>query len=190
VLCVPARADKLVWIPTADISKLAAEYMKEAGEDLNLITAQIGFGRGFELLGRRYQDVPGEDDSTEVGGQLQVLPEGFATPGLSIGAWDVADEGPQGRRLFAVLTKTVPVIDWLPLWVKNVKVHGGLGTGDLAGVFLGAQASIPFGLTLVAEFDSDDTNFGLWWSPIKPLRLKAESWGGDTFLGLQFVSPL
>jgi hypothetical protein len=187
--CGTARADKLLKIPTAGIAKMNAEYMKESGEDLSIITAQLGF-RGFELLGRRYTDLPGDEDETEIGGQLQILPEGFATPGLSVGIWDVADDSPSGRRFFAVVTKTVPVINWLPLWVKDVKVHGGLGSGGLAGIFVGAQASIPFGLALVAEFDSDNTNYGLWWSPVKPLRLKLESWGGDTFFGAQFVSPL
>jgi hypothetical protein len=188
-VCAPARADKLIWIPTANISKLSAEYMRDGVWDFELITAQLGF-RNFELLGRHYSGFPGSGDSTEVGGQLQILPEGFATPGLSLGVWDVAADTPRGRRVFLVVSKSVPVVNWLPLWVKDIKFHGGLGTGSLSGVFAGAQASIPLGLTLSAEFDSSRTNFGLWWSPIKPLRLKAESWGGDFTVGAQFVSPL
>jgi hypothetical protein len=184
-----ARADKLIHIPTADISRLSAEYMTEVDDDLDVITAQIGFAQ-FELLGRRYLDWPGRGDSTEVGGQLQILPEGFATPGLSLGIWDVASDTPRGRRVFLVISKSLSVVNWLPLWFKDIKVHGGLGTSGLSGVFAGAQASIPFGMTLVAEFDSSRTNFGLWWSPVKPLRVKAESWGGDFVVGAQFVSPL
>jgi hypothetical protein len=166
------------------------EYMRDTSGDFNVVTAQLGFGKAFEVLGRHYSGFPGNDDATEVGGQVQVLPEGFATPGLSLGVWDVAANGPRGRRVFLVVTKTVPVVNWLPLWFKDIKFHGGLGTGELSGVFAGAQASIPLGFTLAAEFDSSRTNFGLWWSPIKPLRLKAESWGGDFTIGAQFVSPL
>jgi len=190
VMCAPAHADKLIWIPTAEISKLSAEFMKDTSGDADVITAQLGFSKGFELMGRRYSGFPHESDATEIGGELQVLPEGFATPGLALGAWDIAGESPRGRRLFAVVTQTVPVVNWLPLWFKNIKLHAGLGSGSLAGLFFGAQTSLPFGFTLAAEFDTSRTNFGLWWSPIKPLRLKAESWGGDFTIGAQFVSPL
>jgi hypothetical protein len=189
--CGAAHADKLIKIPTAGLAKLNAEFATEIGEDLDIFTAQVGF-KGFELLGRRYHDLPGGDNETEFGGQLQILPEGlagFATPGLSIGVWDVADESPFGRRFFGVVSTVIPYIDWLS-FLGEVKVHGGLGSGDLAGFFIGAQASLGPGFTLTAEFDSDNGNFGLWWSPIKPLRLKLEQWGGDTFVGAQFVSPL
>jgi hypothetical protein len=134
--------------------------------------------------------VPGRGDSTELGGELQVLPEGFATPGLALGVWDVAGNTPRGRRVFAVLTKTAPVVNWLPVFVKDIKFHLGAGTGSLSGVFVGAQASIPLGLTLVGEFDTSRTNFGLWWTPVPPLRLKAESWGGKFSFGVQLISPL
>jgi hypothetical protein len=184
----PARADKLIWIPTADIQKLAVEYMTDTGGDENVLTGQIGF-RQFELFGRRYSDFPGDDESWEIGGQLQILPEGFATPGLSIGVWDVADDSPRGRRIFGVVSQTLSPINWLP-GISNTRVHAGLGSGSLASFFLGGQITWPFGLTLLGEFDSDDVNLGLWWTPIKPLRLKVESWDGDVFVGAQFVSPL
>jgi hypothetical protein len=186
-----ARADKLILIPTADMSRIQAEYSRStSSDDLEVITAQLGFGRGFELLGRRYQNVPGGDDATEIGGELQLLPEGLVTPGLAAGVWDISGNSPRGRRAFLVLTKTLPLVDWLPFPVKNVKFHAGVGTGSLSVVFLGAQASIPLGLTLAAEFDSSRTNFGLWWSPVPILRLKAERAEGHTFLGVQLVSPL
>jgi hypothetical protein len=190
-LCGAARADKLIEIPTADIAKLQAEYVKQGNASLDSITAQIGLGRGFELLGRRWQHVPGKGDSTEIGGEIQVLPEGFATPAVAIGVWDVAGNSPRGRRIFGVVTKTVPVINAIPLFpIKNVKGSLGVGSGRLSGVFLGAQASIPLGLTLAAEFDAHRTNFGIWWSPLPLIRLKAETRDGDFFYGVQLRSPL
>ena len=87
-----ARADRLIWIPTASIAHLQADYTQEAFGKAGVVTGQIGLGKQFELMVRHYKDF-GPSDKTEVGGQYQVLPEGIATPALSIGVWDVADDG-------------------------------------------------------------------------------------------------
>jgi hypothetical protein len=184
-----ARADRLIWIPTAYTSGLQGEYLGEADGNRGLLTGQFGIGRQFELLARHYKDFSA-DDETEVGGQWQVLPEGFATPAVAVGVWDVADEGDQGRRFFGVISKSVPIVNKLPLGVRDIKVHAGVGSNRLSGVFLGGQVGFPFGLRLYGEYDARDFNAGLSWNPILPLRLKLESWDGDFFLGAQFISPL
>jgi hypothetical protein len=184
-----ARADRLIWIPTAATGRLQAEYMTRVSGSEGVLTGQIGLGRQVELLARHYRNFD-DDDTTEIGGQYVVLPEGFVTPGVAIGVWDVADEGPRGRRIFGVVTKTVPVVNALPLGINDIKVHAGIGSNALSGVFFGAEASIPFGLRLYAEYDARNLNAGLAWSPLPLLSLKAESWDGDIFVGARLVSPL
>jgi hypothetical protein len=184
-----ARADKLIWIPTAETSRLQLEYNIEDNGDRQLITGQVGLFNKFELLVRDYIDFAG-DDEIEVGGQFQILPEGIVTPGVAVGVWDVADEGPRGRRFFAVASYKVPVVDKLPLGMNNIKVHGGLGTNNLGPIFFGTQVGLPFALRFYLETDSEDFNVGLSWNPLRFLRLKAESWDGNAFFGVQLASPL
>jgi hypothetical protein len=182
-----ACADRLIWIPTAGISRLQGEYMAEADGSRGVLTGQIGF-RQFELLARHYRNFE-NDDRTEIGGQFQVLPEGLVTPGISLGVWDVADDGPRGRRFFGVVSKTLEPINWLPFF-SDVKVHAGIGSNQLSGLFLGAHAGIGLGLRLYVEHDTEDFNAGLAWSPLPIVSLKAESWDGDFFVGAQLKSPL
>jgi hypothetical protein len=183
-----ARADRLIWIPTASTARLQAEYMTEPGGNRGVITGQFGLGKQFELLARHYRNFESKD-RTEVGGEFVVLPEGIVTPGVALGVWDVADEGPRGRRIFGVVTKTVPVINKLPVGIHDIKVHAGVGSGSLSGIFLGGQVGLPLGFRVYAEYDARSFNAGLSWSPIAPLRLKAESWDGTVFVGAQLISP-
>lgn len=183
-----ARADRLIWIPTATTSRLQAEYMTEIAGNRGVLTGQIGLGKQFEVLVRHYRKFGG-DDSTEVGGQFQVLPEGIATPAIALGVWDVANDGPRGRRVFGVISKSVPVINKLPVGIHDIRVHLGVGSNQLSGPFVGGQVGFPFGFRTYAEYDTRHFNAGISWSPLSPLRLKVESWGGDVFAGAQLISP-
>lgn len=185
-----ARADKLIWIPTAGISRLVqAEFMTNTNGKRNVVTGQIGLGKQFELLVRHYHGFE-SDDSTEVGGQFTVLPEGFATPGVAIGVWDIADDGPRGRRIFGVVSKTVPLVHKASLGMTNLRLHAGIGSNRLSGIFLGGELGLPAGFALYAEYDARDVNAGLSWTPVSLLRLKVESWDGHVFAGAQLRSPL
>jgi hypothetical protein len=184
-----ARADRLIWIPTGYTSGLQGEYMAEADGKRGVLTGQFGIGKQFELLARHYKDFE-DKDRTEFGGQVQVLREGFATPAVAVGVWDVTDEGPRGRRFFGVVSKTVPIVNKLPLGIRDVRVHAGVGSNRLSGLFLGGQVGFPFGFRLYAEHDTRNFNAGISWDPISLIRVKAESWDGDIFLGAQLISPL
>jgi hypothetical protein len=184
----PARADKLIWIPTADVRAAHGEFMAGRDRGRDVVTAQVGLGQYFELLGRRVRTPRGS--ATEVGGQMQILPEGFITPGLALGVWDVANETARGRRGFLVVSKELPGVSFLPTVLRGVRVHGGLGTGDLSGIFLGANLRLPLGLALVAETHRGDFNAGLWWTPLRAVSVKAESWNGDFFFGARVSAPL
>jgi hypothetical protein len=183
LLAAPARADKLIWIPTADVTGVHGEFMSGSDAEGEVYTAQLGLGRAFELMGRRYRTQRSE--RTEVGGQVQVLPEGFATPGVALGVWDLNAETQRGRRIFGVLSKKVPGVHFLPTFLRELRLHLGAGTGDLSGIFLGAHAKLPLGFAVALEQTRGGFNAGLWWSPVRIVRLKAESWDGDLFFGAQ-----
>lgn len=184
-----ARADRLIWIPTADVSRPSIEYMTDPFGKRGVATGQFGLGKQFELLVRDYRHFT-SSDKVEVGGQFTVLPEGIATPGIALGVWDVADNGPRGRRVFGVVTKSLPLVNKLPTGFHDIKVSAGIGSNQLSGVFLGGQIGIPFGFGLYGEYDTRHFNAGISWSPIGILRLKAESWGGKLFVGAQLRSPV
>jgi hypothetical protein len=184
----PARADKLILIPTADVEGFRGEFMSGSEAVGGVTTAQLGLGRYFEVMGRRYQFRL--DEQTEVGGQLQVLPEGFVTPGLALGVWDVGNETRRGRRMFGVLSKRIPGVHFIPTVFRSLRLHMGAGTGRLSTLFMGAHVGLPWGFSLAMEGTGSDFNAGLWWSPARIVRIKAETWDGEFFFGAQVNAPL
>jgi len=181
-----AGADQLIQIPTADrVSAPTGEYKRRAdGKGEGYGTVFVPAGLSYELMLRYYDDLDGEH-RIEGGGQLQVLPDGFVTPGIAIGMWDVTNSSPWGRRAFFVLTKSLTQgqFGMVPKPLERVQLTFGTGTGRLSGIFAGARFDLPHRLSLVAEYDTRRLNAGVWFSPIRPVTLKAELQNGNPFLG-------
>ena len=186
----PARADKLILIPTAELTPLRAEWLwRVDGGNANVGTLQVPAGRTFEVLVRHYRDL-GRDDDTEFGGQFQFIPEGLGLPAVSVGIWDVTNSSPYGRRAFIVLTKTLEGGElFLPAGFPRTQLHAGIGTSRFSPGFLGVEFFLPANLSLAAEYDGRRANFGARWRPVRFLSLKGELWNGEPFVGGQVSRP-
>jgi len=187
-----AQADQLIQIPTADrVRGATLEYLYRAdGEKEGYGSLLFPAGLGFEVHVRHYNGLD-RAYRFEGGGQLQILPDGILTPGLSVGMWDVTNSSPWGRRAFVVITKALDQERWpLPPLLNRAQVTLGVGTGRFWGPLAGVRADFPGRVTLVAEYDSRRLNAGFWWAPLKPVTLKAELQNGNPFVGAEFRAPL
>ncbi|MBI3910089.1 MAG: hypothetical protein HY320_04045 [Armatimonadetes bacterium] len=183
LMAARARADKLILIPTADLGGYSAEYLQRTrGADEGIATVTFPTGPLVEAL-IRYNRNLDRSHNVEAGGTFQLLPQGYGTPSLAVGIWDITNDGPPGRRAFLVITKNFTRDDFVPAPLREIQTTLGIGTGRLGGPFLGVRASLPARLSLIGEWDSQRFNAGLWWTPIRGLTLKGELHNGNPFLG-------
>lgn len=133
---------------------------------------------------------PTGKDIDIINAQLNLLPETTLTPAISVGAWDLTDKTAGGTGYFFALSKGVPLTKELPLPVRDVKVHAGFGISGIEDFFGGAEASLPLGLNVSAEYFQKDLNYAIGWGPLPGLQVKAYILDGETFYGLRFSSPL
>lgn len=189
-----ANADRLILIPTGSTlgaAGIKAEYLASSeGGDAKAYWVNLGLSR-FEVEGARFQDF-GPDDVEAFGLQASVIPETSFSPAIALGIRDIADETEgkgvpyEGQSLYLAISKSVPVTGGIPLLLEDVKLHGGIGTGGLSGVFFGAEASIPMGLKLAAEYDTEDFNWAVSYGIIPSLRAKIASLKEDVYYGATF----
>jgi hypothetical protein len=187
ILAAPAaaRADQLIQIPTADLVRgLSGEYKHRIeGNDEGYGTLLVPVGSAYELMFRYYNNEDREH-RIEGGGQLQLLPDGVIAPGVALGVWDVTNSSPWGRRAFLVMTKSLrPGQLGVPRFLPGAQVTLGTGTGRFSGLLAGLRVDLPARLSLVGEFDARRLNAGIWFTPIRPITLKAELQNGNPYVG-------
>jgi len=189
-----ASADRLVTIPTGDTlttggirAEVQSRFDASKGQSywVNLGLPHI------EIEGARFQDYNGRsDDSLSI--QASVLPETMFSPGISLGLRDVADNTRnsnmpyQGRAAYLAVSKSIPLTGGIPLLLHDVKVHGGVGTGSLKGLFFGAEGTLPLGLRAKAEYDSSRMNFEAAYFIVPKVKVDAALIKGDMYYGGAF----
>jgi hypothetical protein len=192
----PASADRIILAPTGSIlgpGQFKLEGAISPGNNDNKIYwAGIGlkkielnavrFGAGQKMVGARDTDV--------VGMEVGLLPETILTPGVGVGVWDATDKTVDGRGYYLAVSKGVPLTKELPLPIRDIQLHVGYGMSGIKGAFVGAQAAIPFGLKVSAEYFQKKYDFALAWTAIPFLELKGQRLDGDTYYGIQFTSPI
>jgi hypothetical protein len=115
---------------------------------------------------------------------FQLLPDGVITPGIAVGMWDITNSSRWGRRAFFVVTKSLrPGQFFIPKPLKGAELTLGAGTGRFSGVLGGLKVNLPAKFSLVAEYDSHRLNAGLWYNPVKPVKLKYEFQNGNPYVG-------
>lgn len=180
-----ACADQLIQIPTADRAPgIRTEYLHRfQGPDQGYGTVVAPLGLAYELMGRYYNGLD-NSHNLEIGGQLQLLPDGVVTPAVSLGVWDITNSAPWGRRGYLALTKGIERGQFgLPRPFRRAQLTLGTGTGRLSGVFAGLRLDLPANISLVTEYDARRLNLGFWISPVRSLSLKAELQNGEPFFG-------
>lgn len=196
VLAGGVSADRVIFAPTGTVLGPGDIRLEGAvgtsNGDPKIYWAGIGLQR-LEISGIRFESgasVLGASDDDVLGVELAILPETTLTPGIGVGIWDATDNTSEGRGYYLAVTKAVPLTKQLPLPIRDIRLHVGYGINGVDGIFAGADASIPFGLRLYAEFFQDDFNYALGLGLLPGLQVKVHVLDGDTYYGLQFRPPV
>lgn len=183
-------ADRLILIPTGrtlTTGGIKGEFLQNSDLDAKAYWVNLGVSK-LELEGARFQDF-GPDDVDVFSAQIQVMPETTFTPEIALGVRDIADESDgsgalyDGQSVYVAATKGIPVTGGIPILFQDVRLHGGIGTGSLSGVFFGIEGTLPMGIRLAAEYDTEDFNVAASYSFIPALRARAAVIKDDFYVG-------
>ena len=197
LLAGPALADRLILTPTGHTlgTGIKAEYAANSDNDGRIYWAQVGLTK-VEVEGARFQDFA-PDNVDVISAQIEAMPETSFTPSIALGVRDISDESKgqgalyDGRTFYVAATKAVPVTGGIPLLFKDMKIHGGFGTGgSLSGFFFGVSGKLPMGIGVVGEFDTDDWNFAASYNIVPMLKVQVSSIKGDIYYGASFSASL
>lgn len=189
-----SSADRLILIPTGrtlSTGGFKAEYLSKFGEDGKIYFANIGISR-LEIEAARFQDFSNGDTPTAISAQISVLPETTFTPAVAVGVRDIGNEtrwfnSLYGKRsYYLAASKKVPITGGIPLLFQDVSIHGGIGTESLKGVFFGIEGTLPMGLRINGEYDTEDVNIGLSYKIIPTVKADVSYIKGDMYYGALF----
>lgn len=190
LLASTVAADRLILIPegtTLTTGGLHGEYAHRAIHGgASAYWAAAGISR-FEIEGAWFNGF-GSENTNSVSAQVAVMPETSFTPALALGIRDISDNTDTsnalygGRAIYLAVSKGIPMSGGIP-FLKDIKFHGGIGTGSLGGVFFGAETSIPGGLHLAGEYDTDTFNFAAEYRIVPIVRLRLSSIKSDIYYG-------
>jgi len=180
----------LILTPTADTLpqygfNLGASFIDSDSYDSAFYSGNVGIAAGLEIGGTVF--VPdGGDSKTIFNAKYRVMNENLALPAVAIGISDATDE--LDATPYVVLSKS------LAFGTESLispRLHIGVGGGGLDGLFGGISTSFGPKTILMAEYDTEDVNFGVQFAVNKEFRIHADSITGDNFgLGISFNSGL
>jgi len=196
ILATTVTANRLITIPTGNTlttGGIKLEYAANASDsDKKIYWANVGVSR-LEVEGARFAGFTTEQtDAISV--QVSVMPETSFTPAVAVGIRDISDQTKDkglfydGRSYYAVVSKAVPITGGIPLIFQDVRVHSGIGTGSLGGVFFGVEGKLPMGLNISGEYDTSDFNFAASYKIVPTIKAKASWIKGDFFYGANFAT--
>lgn len=182
----------LILTPTADALDQddynAAVFTRdlEEGADQNLYAANLGLRAGLEAGFARFKPEGGPGE-TLLNAKYRFAPETDANPALAIGAIDLTDE--IDSTVYFVMSKVLTETGRVKgREFISPRIHLGLAGGQIDGLFAGLSAALGESLTLMAEYDSEDINFGARLALGDEIRLHASTLDGldDLGIGISF----
>lgn len=187
-----SSADRLLVIPegtTLSIGDVKGEVLARTDGDGQMYSVNIGLPR-LEIEGAGFQDFnDSNDDATTISAQVSIIPETSFTPAIAFGVRDIGNDSNVhnsiygGRAYYLTASKRLVLADAVNSGFNDVSVHCGIGTDSLKGLFFGVEGTLPMGLRLCGEYDSEDVNFGVSYNIIPAIRIDAASIKGDAYYG-------
>jgi hypothetical protein len=183
-----ASAERLILIPTGTTLG-TGDFRAEcaAQESRQAYWAGTGIIR-LEIEGAWFHGF-GPKENGAVSAQISVLPETSFTPAVGLGVRDIGDSTDKssalydGRSVYLAVSKGVPTGESLG-FVSDLKLHAGIGTGSLSGIFFGAEATLPGRVCLAAEYDTKEFNLAATYSAAPVVKLRVSSIHDDVYFGV------
>lgn len=175
----------LMLTPTADTVKTAgfdfgAVFLDLDNNDTTFVSANLGLMDSLEIGAALVSPDHGDSEGI-INAKYALLNETAAVPGVAIGFSDLTDQIDSTPYIVASKSFQVAGLTWAP------RLHVGVGSGKLDGLFFGASAPVNDQLQLMAEYDTDNLNFGLQYAATNTMRLHLGLIDGDNLsLGMSY----
>ncbi len=182
----------LVRIPTADsLNKdeynLAAFAVNaDEGADSTVFAANLGLLPNLEVGFARIKPDEGSGE-TWINAKYTFMPETSKNPAVAGGVVDLTGES--DTTAYIVLSKAFGHGVKTSLGeITSPRFHIGVGGGQFDGIFGGVSATLGDRFTLMAEYDSEDVNWGARLAVTPEVRVHFGAFDGldDVGLGVSF----
>lgn len=157
----------------------------DIGPNVTTFVGSAGVFPGLEVAAG--VSTPEDGDSEPVlSAKFRFMADTLVTPSLAVGVFDMGDNFDTSAYIVAGKALSVPGTEGS---LASAAVYIGGAVGDFEGLFGGVTVGVGDKLTLMAEYDTDDVNFGARLAIADQLRLHGALLGGDTFgVGLSFYT--
>jgi len=154
----------LLFVPTALVAPdgaLLANYYRAPYEDVDLYGATFGLDDKFEVTYTRF-DYNGGDGRNVLSAKA-LLPiqdaagEDLLPFNLAVGIMDISDEGDRSMYVAGTYSYKPSEGGLAPA----INLSAGIGDGQYDALFAGGEVIWDFGLQAIAEWDSEDWNWGV-----------------------------
>ncbi|MEP6757215.1 MAG: hypothetical protein ABJA67_17045 [Chthonomonadales bacterium] len=189
-----ARADRNILAPRALITPPESPKIEGLFQVKNtrnyLSWANVGFdGKliGLELEAERFE--LGGHRNEALSFQYSLTGNAFTdlAPAIALGVRDVFRTGRDKQAIFAVASKSFGLSKQQEQLVRDFKVHLGVGSSTLGGLFGGIQVKFKAGFTVQAEIVSLRYNASLSVPVLtRGVSAKAASLNGAGFFGAEY----
>ena len=190
-----AKADRNILAPRALTTPAESPRFEGLFRGQNtrnyLSWANIGFNGnliGLEMEVERFE--LGNRRSEALSFQYSLTGNAFTdlAPAIAVGARDILRTGRDKQAIYGVATKSFGLSRAQEQLFRDFKVHLGVGTSTLGGLFGGVQSKFRAGFTLQAEVVSTRINASLLLPlPIRGLQVKGASLNGSAFYGAVYT---
>jgi hypothetical protein len=184
-----ADADRLVLTPRGFITTpgtLRAEYFtaQKGGRNFGFLSTGLPLGPTVLELEAERADI-GNTVRETLHAQYSITGNAFAdlAPVVSVGVRDIMNRGRERRAYFVAMSKTIGLSVGQERFVKDLKVHLGLGSSRLEGVFGGVQMRLPFNLEARGEYAARRWNGSVSLPILRNLHARAYTLDGTFFYG-------
>ena len=188
---LPARADRGVLAPTGDClapntvkTQFAIDGQKR---NSNRIWLQYASPGGVELEVERTDLASERSKGYAFNLQYPIAPSlSRAIPALSLGVRDLFGTSSEHGAFYFAISKTAGLSDDEYKILKDVKFNFGVGTGRIAGFFVGAQIQFKNRVRFSAEAYQRKVNLDISVPLVSGLEAKAYSLNNHIFYGLSY----
>jgi hypothetical protein len=175
----------LLLTPSADVVRLREWNAHVHGtDDLTTYGANLGL---FENLEVGVTGVDPDVGSSEalINAKYRLVPESATVPAIALGAVDLADELDIDPSIYLVVSKALGAFG-VETGGYQLRGHLGIGDGIYDDIFAGVDLIINPRLLLMAEYDSNDFNFGARLGLTPEVRVDLAILDGDFGAGISF----
>jgi len=179
----------LLVTPSADVLGVREWNVHVHGTD-DFVSYGVNFGALDKLeIGVTGLDVQhGGDTHALINLKYRIVPETKSVPAVAIGAVDISDELDIDPSIFLVVSKALGSLSSAGSNGMQWRAHLGIGQGLYDTVFGGIDLVVTPRVMLIAEYDSNDFNFGVRLGLTPEVRADLSALDGNFGAGLSYVA--